>query len=188
MRTLISCSPRHVQPGVNVRGAAEVPREGGTFELPDVPDAVVGDIAILLTLSNLESRGCAMEAISLWFWVPAFARFDARPDDWQPVEIERDEMDGTTISQNAAANRLLVQAQTNRASAPASTVCDPHRGEGHCPEPDGGAFLMAQPNPRGRNCDGQGRISFLSQVPRLREPNRRGNVRLERGRKGVGSR
>jgi sugar/nucleoside kinase (ribokinase family) len=32
---------------VDVRGAAEVPREGGTFELPDVPDAVVADIAFL---------------------------------------------------------------------------------------------------------------------------------------------
>src|SRR5271166_4118155 len=44
-RIFTSCLPRHVQPGVDVRGAAEVPREGGTFELPDVPDAVVADVA-----------------------------------------------------------------------------------------------------------------------------------------------
>ena len=43
-----SCSPRHVQPGVDVRRPAEVPREGGAFQLPDVPDAVVADIAFLV--------------------------------------------------------------------------------------------------------------------------------------------
>jgi hypothetical protein len=32
---------------VDVRGAAEVPGEGGTFELPDVLDVVVADIAFL---------------------------------------------------------------------------------------------------------------------------------------------
>lgn len=47
MLTAFSCSPRHVQPGVDVRGAAEVPGEGGTFELPDVLDVVVADIAFL---------------------------------------------------------------------------------------------------------------------------------------------
>src|SRR5271157_1780040 len=71
--------------------------------------------------SNLESRGCAMGAISIWFWVPAFARIDARPDDRQPSEVERDEMDGTRSAKIQPQNRLSVQAQANRTRAPGST-------------------------------------------------------------------
>lgn len=35
----------NVRPGVDMGSAAEIPDHGGAFELPDVPDAVVSDIA-----------------------------------------------------------------------------------------------------------------------------------------------
>ena len=71
--------------------------------------------------SNLESRGCAMGAISLSVLGPCLCQDRARSNDWQPGEVERDEMDGTTIRQNRAANRLSFQAQANRSGAAAST-------------------------------------------------------------------
>ncbi len=49
----------HIHPDVNVRGAAEIPNHVWTFQLPDIPDAIVADVLILVEchVQVLDARG-----------------------------------------------------------------------------------------------------------------------------------